>query len=221
MIEMQRPVVRWGLSVASAVAVAFLAAGGLRVGAQAPANGTGGPKEGITVHGRWTIDVRQPDGTLVTHREFENALTAQGAALIADVLSRTRVPGLWQMFLGDDACVGAGVGSECAIYENGVPINASTNVFRTLTLSPPGLTLRGTATAGANGQISRVRTSFFACESTHQVSECASPATGGTIATSFGTFSVAVITPAIRVVPDQLIQASVTYTFAAGETHVN
>src|SRR5437879_3747133 len=38
--------------------------------AAAPA---GGPQEGIQVHGAWTIDVREPDGTLVEHREFENA----------------------------------------------------------------------------------------------------------------------------------------------------
>src|SRR6267378_4379919 len=53
----------------------------LQATAQAPAKTTaspaseskGGQKEGITVHGHWTIDVRNPDGTLVTHREFENA----------------------------------------------------------------------------------------------------------------------------------------------------
>ena len=35
------------------------------------------------MHGHWTIDVRNPDGTLVTHREFENALHgADDAALV-------------------------------------------------------------------------------------------------------------------------------------------
>jgi len=46
-----------------------------------------GQHEGITVHGHWTIEVRNPDGTVVTHREFENALQPGGygplAALIA------------------------------------------------------------------------------------------------------------------------------------------
>jgi len=28
------------------------------------------------VHGHWTIDVREPDGTLVSHNEFENALVS-------------------------------------------------------------------------------------------------------------------------------------------------
>ena len=37
-------------------------------------------REGIKVHGHWTIDVRNPDGTLVTHREFENSLVQAGSS---------------------------------------------------------------------------------------------------------------------------------------------
>ena len=33
-----------------------------------------GTQEGIKVHGHWTIEVRNPDGKVVTHTEFENAL---------------------------------------------------------------------------------------------------------------------------------------------------
>jgi hypothetical protein len=33
-----------------------------------------GPHEGITVHGYWTIEVKNPDGTVVKHVEFENSL---------------------------------------------------------------------------------------------------------------------------------------------------
>lgn len=32
-----------------------------------------GQREGITVHGHWTIEVRDPDGRVATHREFENS----------------------------------------------------------------------------------------------------------------------------------------------------
>jgi hypothetical protein len=35
----------------------------------------GGPQEGIKVHGHWVIEVRNPDGTLSTRREFENGLS--------------------------------------------------------------------------------------------------------------------------------------------------
>src|SRR6476660_2101480 len=46
------------------------------------AESSGGPKEGIKVHGHWTIDVRNADGTLATHREFENALQISGAKVL-------------------------------------------------------------------------------------------------------------------------------------------
>jgi len=35
---------------------------------------SGGSHEGITVHGHWTIEVRNPDGSLVRRVEFENSL---------------------------------------------------------------------------------------------------------------------------------------------------
>src|SRR5438105_1222202 len=42
----------------------------------------GAPAESIQVHGHWTIDVAEPDGSAVSHTEFENALTSQGTALL-------------------------------------------------------------------------------------------------------------------------------------------
>ena len=33
-----------------------------------------GSHQGIKVHGHWTIEVRNPDGSVATHREFENSL---------------------------------------------------------------------------------------------------------------------------------------------------
>jgi hypothetical protein len=46
--------------------------------------------QGITVHGRWTIDVRNPDGTLASHHEFDNALVtpAGGNVFLAGLLGR-------------------------------------------------------------------------------------------------------------------------------------
>lgn len=53
--------------------------------------------EGIKVHGHWTIEVRNSDGTLATHREFENSLTqSTGSPLLANLLNtvgQTSVPG--------------------------------------------------------------------------------------------------------------------------------
>ncbi|HSP63214.1 MAG TPA: hypothetical protein VLQ90_09555, partial [Pyrinomonadaceae bacterium] len=85
----------WKLRATGALILAlalstFPLAFSLAVKAQTPAKAAtspaveskGGQKEGIKVHGHWTIDVRNPDGTLVTHREFENDLQADGAIVL-------------------------------------------------------------------------------------------------------------------------------------------
>ena len=67
--------------------------------------------EGIKVHGHWVMDIKNPDGTLVKHLDFQNSLTTGGGTgstaestgdqLIAAVLSGTGVvtdPGIY--FLG-------------------------------------------------------------------------------------------------------------------------
>jgi hypothetical protein len=46
-------------------------------------------KEGITVRGHWSIDVKNPDGTLVSHSEFDNALNEHGKATLANLLGNT------------------------------------------------------------------------------------------------------------------------------------
>src|SRR5258706_7693050 len=63
----------------------------------------GGPNEGIKVHGHWTIEVRNPDGMLVTHREFENGLVAPGT--LVQFLARRGVPGEWGISIADQVCV--------------------------------------------------------------------------------------------------------------------
>ena len=65
-----------------------------------------GPREGIKVHGHWTIDVVSSSGASVVHREFDNALLAapvegllSGTALLARVLTGAWEPS-WQIVFG-------------------------------------------------------------------------------------------------------------------------
>jgi hypothetical protein len=84
----------------SATSTATPAAKSATVPAKAPALPPAkGQHEGITVHGHWTIEVRNPDGRVVTHREFENALTGGGQILLASLLSNQAVPGAWSVDL--------------------------------------------------------------------------------------------------------------------------
>jgi hypothetical protein len=54
-----------------------------------PVSGQEGAREGIKVHGRWTIEIHDPDGTLVTRRTFNNALVPTGKEILSLVLSGT------------------------------------------------------------------------------------------------------------------------------------
>ncbi|MGA7028116.1 MAG: hypothetical protein WBY24_05660, partial [Candidatus Acidiferrales bacterium] len=69
-----------------------------KIAAQPPANGM---STGIKVHGHWIIEVHNPDGSLVTHREFENEIQIAGVATLASLLARTATPGSWAIGLGD------------------------------------------------------------------------------------------------------------------------
>lgn len=42
----------------------------------------------IKVHGHWTIEVRNPDGSIASRREFENGLTQTGGAFLVSLLAR-------------------------------------------------------------------------------------------------------------------------------------
>src|SRR5262245_32132688 len=46
----------------------------------------GGAAEGIGVHGYWVIDVKNRDGSLASHTEFENALTSDGMVALVKTL---------------------------------------------------------------------------------------------------------------------------------------
>src|SRR5450432_2056893 len=118
-----------------------------KTSAQTPAKPTtspasepaGGPKEGIKVHGHWTIDVRNPDGKLVSHRDFENALTIDGATLMALILGRVNTPYQWAIILAHSAFGPCGIGFPCLIVEpNDVSFEGGLNGhFRNLTVTVP------------------------------------------------------------------------------------
>jgi hypothetical protein len=48
--------------------------------------GSSGLQDGIKLHGNWVLDVRNPDGTLVAHSEFKNALRPSGNFALGSLL---------------------------------------------------------------------------------------------------------------------------------------
>jgi hypothetical protein len=174
----------------------------------------GGPNEGIKVHGRWTIEIRNPDGKLVTHREFENALRTDGVQSLGHFLRRTAKPGEWAIHVygTPNPCfsISAGWVSPCSIYEPStqVPDLEPSNAFKTLAVSsqsqPPNNTvLTGTATATRDGIIQSVRTDLSRCPVD----------TPGVCANLMEFTSTNLATP-INVVTGQIIQVTVVISFS-------
>jgi hypothetical protein len=183
---------------------------------------SGGPAEGIKVHGHWIIDVRNPDGTLASHRDFENSLVPSGAALLVGSLSRTSVTGLWTVVTGSNTAPGAcGSSAFCTIAEpTEVGINNSNNLIVSAPTSGPNsgrIVLAGSFTAAGSATITTVSTTLDVCA-------VGVTATGCNLsdllnfpagASQFTSFSFpANNLPVVPVVAGQLVQVTVVISFS-------
>jgi hypothetical protein len=153
-----------------------------------------GPREGLRVHGHWTIEVRNPDGTLVERREFQNALVIPaGANFLANVMGRARTVGGWRIdvFGGVQLCEdpAGGAATSCQITESTDAV-ISNAAFKTLTVGVSGATpaetvLNGSMVAQRTGDISMVRTFDIYCAPSTSPAACPGGAvTGGDLITS-------------------------------------
>jgi hypothetical protein len=162
---------------------------------------SGGPREGIKVHGHWTIDVRNPDGTLASHREFENSLQTTGVAALSSSLARTGVIGSWKVDLLTSS---AGV------------IGALSETFGNLTVGAPtsgpnngNLVLNGSFTDVQGGIIANVESLFDFCSPGVLPSSCND---ANAIAETL--FTLRVLTTPVSVVTGQLVQVTVVISFS-------
>lgn len=180
--------------------------------------------EGIKVHGHWTIEVRDSDGTLVTHREFENSLQAGGAALGA-VLSRQYVPGTWVVSLishSGGLCFVSGQDGECDIGENslaGLPNVTTGLTVGTVgggTSAVTGVSLNGSTNVPSAGSILEVSTLLFLCPSTMTPSACYNlgnkNGSGG--APAGLQFTLATLTNPVNISAGQTVAVTVNITFS-------
>ena len=56
--------------------------------------------EGIKVHGHWLIDLKDKDGKVIEHRDFNNSLFISGADILAKLISGQSVMGSLQISAG-------------------------------------------------------------------------------------------------------------------------
>ena len=183
----------------------------------------GGNHEGIKVHGHWTIEVRNPDGSVVTHQEFENALQSTGGQLLAALLARQGTVGLWEVDLAGSVCTPPGP-LGCQLFESNFSgIGYSVEFFPNLsvTSSAGSLLLSGTVVAIQSGNLTSVSTAVQTCPA------AVAPNSGcGSVANPFSTASpVSVVTsrtldgqngdpPPVSVSAGQTIAVTVNISFS-------
>jgi hypothetical protein len=163
--------------------------------------------DGIKVHGHWTIDVMNPDGSLAGHYEFENALANHlgASTFLNGVLARTKRVGRWQVSLPDSN------GQPLIwVVEPGTPgfaADSQTLAVTTPTTGPNAgkLVLSGNGTAPRAAQINFVQS---------QTDDCPPPGEAGACTTSAFAFSQKNLTTAIPVAQGQIVQLTVVFSFS-------
>lgn len=174
-----------------------------------------GTQEGIKIHAHWTIEVRNPDGKVQSHTEFENSLLGNGPLMLASLLAgQASSGGGWQIALDNNnqslaPCANAsGAPAACFIVPQpglvpGCAGSICSQYFQTLTVTPNSsptiiqgrltgsttVTLQGTATAGnSNGVVGSAFTFLAICASTVAPINCSS-INGNIIGQSTSAFS--------------------------------
>jgi hypothetical protein len=199
-----------------------------------------GQHEGITVHGHWTIDVKNPDGTRVSHRDFENSLSSDGKNLLTSLLLGAAVPGWWHIELKAGAALQSPGGpcsytdpsnvlyTYCELRVSAVaPSSAlcsTSNCFQTLTITPTpstgfatGFTLNATAISSQAGSIGAVDAQPVGCgnpiNGSFQLMFTAPNICAATAASFFG-FTSTTVSPAVQVLTaGQTIAVTVQISF--------
>ena len=224
----RRPSVSFGgfgltSSLALVVALAVLAwivfwafGGGSSSGAGiGPAGSNNGSSEGIQVHGHWTIDIREPDGSLVSRHEFDNALLSDADLFLAHLLSGDQVPAFWSIQVGNSdtakgPCRTVFANIPCFVEEPDLVTTVPTSGT-----NANSFVLRGSLEAAEDGEVGFVSTLLEHCDTFTAPADCLSgtQSPGGTAFTSF-TSTDLIGSDAIPVLKGQAINVTVVISFS-------
>src|SRR5271157_630852 len=186
----------------------------------------GGKSEGIKVHGHWVLEVRNPDGTLASRREFENALQtgpgSNGSDALATVLAGGATVGGWYVSLGFGTVSNNNCNPSCqniiiaqaALTCTNQTGALSCNPSLTATVGGTGtqLILQGTSLAAPSvGTIPSVLTTLITCNPGVTPAACL----GGVAGAGFTQWTFTIATPSpTSVQAGQTITAIVTFSFS-------
>jgi hypothetical protein len=136
------------------------------------AKASGGPQEGIKVHGRWTITVRNEDGSVASRHDFANRFLPQAAAPFAKVLAHQTTLGGWEIGMTAQDPGGANV-RVILVGEPSLGTAAGTRITTLQVLAPQaGLDAGALILTGSMprfqsaAEIFRVNTSYGECPAT-------------------------------------------------------
>src|SRR5262245_7003057 len=173
----------------------------------------GAPQEGIRVHGRWVIEVRDPDGKLVRRRAFENSLEFIGREQLPLLLTRMRTPGFWSVgILGNVPLCTSG----CQIRQQVADPSPGTPGTLQVSLSSAGteIILSGTLIADNPGAIGFVSTTLGGCDPNVPPENCHNFGLSTPNAAGFFTARNLSGPEQISVAAKQIIQVTVTISFS-------
>jgi len=194
--------------IAVGVALLVSLAGALPAGAET--------EEGIQVHGHWKIEILEPDGTLVSVMEFENALVDPSAwSYLAKLLSAVASSGGYLVYLENDPGVGPCNDDlsdpiSCHIAEAGSlwPVSPhSSNLL--ITATGTTVVLAGSVTADNSEPVSVVGTRGKVCTVSYSPLVCR-----GESMALVEDFTRATLPSPVPIDAGQIIQVTVTISFS-------
>ncbi|SNS72501.1 hypothetical protein SAMN05421770_10277 [Granulicella rosea] len=180
-------------------------------------------QEGIRVHGHWIVDVKNPDGALVQHHDFQNALLSTGSQMLAGLLGSEFVPANWAILLNGTTSI-CGSANLCGIVQSLTtqpgaalcnPGTAVCDTGLTQTVTNVGsMVLAGNFVATQAGSITTVIGYLGFCLTTPGAAYSPQSCTTGAPSSSAGNVFSSATIPAITVAAGQTVEVTVTYTFS-------
>ena len=172
----------------------------------------GGKGDGIKVHGHWVLEIKNPDGSVASRKEFENSLNPfTGAPLLFSLLDGGATVGPWAVSISVAgvppsvlSVAQTAAGCSGVLGSGGLCSNSLT-----LSAAASGLVFQGTTPAAtAGGPINSVTTEVFTCAGNISPQSCLAQ-TGAFP----GFVGLTVASPAVNIQVGQNITVTVTINF--------
>jgi len=201
--------------------------------------GSAGLNQGIKMHGHWIIDIKNADGSLAHHHEFENSIQYDGQNYLIGLMSGYGAAGLWEIYFSSVGAMASTSPCNTATYPYCAIVASTTaqpglficNGLYTcatgLTITPtfgvgPTLTLAGSIVATQAGSIGFVGTGMSACGGAAEgngfpasISTVTPAACYTSTTTSFsGTATSTTLASPIPVASGQIIQVTVVLSLS-------